>query len=98
MSTESSSSNSNSDSEDTFYLDETVNKDYLVKKDAEKIENPATRAFSASVDFRMTRAFDMSVEGSASMSARLRAVPPPIEFKEHILNNYTGGDETGGGS
>ena len=90
MVSETSNSNSNSDSENTYYLDETVNKDYQVKKDAENIENPATRAFSASVDFRMTRGFDMSVEGSASMSARLRAVPPPMEFKDHILNNYTG--------
>lgn len=82
----SASENSNTSSEDTILVDDTVNSDYYLKKDAETIQNPSSFAVSASVDFRTSRAHNLSMEGNASMSARLRSLPPPPEFKAYILS------------
>ncbi len=82
----SAKENNSSANENTIIIDDTVNSDYLLKKDAETIKNPSSFAVSAAVDFRTARAYNMSLEGSASMSARLRSLPPPPEFKAYILS------------
>lgn len=45
-------------------------------------------AFAASVDFRMSRQFEMSMEGNSSMSARLVALPAPDKFMDFLNSNY----------
>lgn len=61
-----------------------VDKEYFLQKDAEVLDNPGFIAFSGSLDARYQRQFEMSVEGSAAVSARLKAVPPPDKFLQHI--------------
>ena len=55
-----------------------------IKNLAEKNSSNKRFAASASVDIRIARQFEMSIEGSASMSARMVAVPPPAQFLTHI--------------
>jgi hypothetical protein len=43
-----------------------------------------TFAIGATIDVRYTRQFDMSMEGNASMSAKLKSVPPPEAFKAFV--------------
>ena len=45
-------------------------------------------AFGASVDFRMSRQFEMSMEGNSAMSARLVALPAPEKFIDFLNTNY----------
>lgn len=59
-----------------------------IKNLAEKNGSNKTFAASASVDFRYARQFEMSVEGSASMSAHMVAVPPPEAFTLHIATAF----------
>jgi hypothetical protein len=68
---------------------------YNNENETERIQNLATKnrsdrtfAAGASVDFRFSRQFEMSIEGSASMSARMVAVPPPEAFTLHIATVY----------
>ena len=44
----------------------------------------STFAISGSIDFRMSKQFEMSMEGNSSMSARLVAVPPPSAFLDEL--------------
>lgn len=59
-----------------------------IKNLAEKNNSNKTFAASASVDIRVARQFEMSIEGSASMSARMVAVPPPAQFTTHIATAF----------
>lgn len=68
---------------------------YNNENETERIQNLATKnrtdrtfAAGASVDFRFSRQFEMSVEGSASMSAHMVAVPPPEAFTLHIATAF----------
>jgi outer membrane protein OmpA-like peptidoglycan-associated protein len=68
---------------------------YNNENETERIKNLATKnrtnrtfAAGASVDFRFSRQFEMSVEGSASMSAHMVAVPPPEAFTLHIATAF----------
>ncbi|MDF3027628.1 MAG: OmpA family protein [Fluviicola sp.] len=45
-------------------------------------------AFGASVDFRMSRQFEMSMEGNSSMSARLVSLPAPDAFRAFLDRKY----------
>lgn len=44
----------------------------------------STFAISGSIDSRMSKQFEMSMEGNSSMSARLVAVPPPSAFLDEL--------------
>lgn len=73
---------------------------YNSENELERIKSLATKnnsnkrfAAGASVDFRMARQFEMSIEGSASMSARMVAVPPPEKFRLHIESAFNVEDE-----
>ncbi len=66
------------------------------KNEKSKISDAASKksqnnsfALGASVDFRMSRQFEMSMEGNAAMSARLVAVPAPQDFVGFLRTVYT---------
>jgi len=52
-------------------------------------------AFGASVDFRMSRQFEMSMEGNSAMSARLVSLPAPNRFLEFLDEKYGTGTTEG---
>lgn len=79
-----------SGSENTLLVDETVNSSSRLRNDAGASEEESTFAVGASVDFRMSRQFEMEVTGNASMSARLSSVPAPDAFTEHIRKTLNG--------
>lgn len=65
------------------------------KNEKSKISDAASKksqnnsfALGASVDFRMSRQFEMSMEGNAAMSARLVAVPAPQDFVGFLRTVY----------
>lgn len=75
--------------------EKTKTKDTFVTKDSGKSSKSSsskdkdtqgtnTTAMSASIDLRMSKQFEMSMEGNSSMSARLVAVPPPSAFLDEI--------------
>lgn len=49
-----------------------------------EVDGNRTFAVSGSIDFRTSRQFDMSVEGNASLAARMKSVPAPQEFLDYI--------------
>ena len=69
-----------------FLVDDTANSDYYMKKDAETIKNPSSLAVNVAVDVRTSKAYSISMDGTAAVSARLRALPPPPEFKAYIAS------------
>ena len=79
-----------SGTENTLLVDETVNSSSRLRNDAGASEEESTFAVGASVDFRMSRQFEMEVTGNSSMSARLSSVPPPDAFTEHIRKTLNG--------
>jgi outer membrane protein OmpA-like peptidoglycan-associated protein len=87
----SSSSTTQSESESTYFIDETINKKSKMKRDSEKIKNPGSIAFGANIDVRTARSMEVSMQGNSSMSARLRSVPPPDVFIEFIRSSFGGG-------
>jgi hypothetical protein len=74
------------ETQNTHYIANTVNRQSSVAESASSSDKNRTFALAASVDARYSRQFDMSVQGNASMSARLVAVPPPKAFEMIILN------------
>lgn len=81
---------SGTETENTHYISDTMNRQSSVADSASSADKNSTFALAASVDARYSRQFDMSVQGNASMSARLVAVPPPKAFELIILNGITG--------
>lgn len=77
------------ETENTYYISDTTTKNNKILEDASSLATDNTLAIGVSVDARYSRQFDMSVDGNASMSARIVAVPPPKQFTEHVLNNLT---------
>ena len=68
-------------------ISESITSKSILKKDMEKVENPRTVAISGAFDIRYTRQFDISMDGNASMSAHLVALPPPEALKTYLLDN-----------
>lgn len=75
--------------------EKTKTKDTFVTKDSGKSSQSASSkdkdtqganktAMSASIDLRMSKQFEMSVEGNSSMSARMVASPAPEAFIEYV--------------
>lgn len=89
MSKATSSSSGSTENESSYYFTETINRKHNLKKDAENIKNPSTLAVGASVDFRTSRQFEMSMEGNSSISARLKAIPPPDGLVDILRNGLT---------
>lgn len=79
------SSGSSTSSEDSkMVIGEIVTKESILKKNASSIKDPSHLALSGSVDFRFATQFNVSAEGNAAVSARLKAVPPPSGLIDYI--------------
>ena len=87
----SETSGVSTENQNTWMFDETKNKEYELKKDAEKIEDPSTFTAGASIDLRTSRQFDVTATGNASFMARLKSVPIPGRFQLHINQILNGG-------
>jgi hypothetical protein len=81
---------SGSETQNTHYIGENINRQSEIADSSSSADKNRTFALAASVDARYSRQFDMSVQGNASMSARLVAVPPPAAFTQIILNGISG--------
>jgi hypothetical protein len=77
---------SGTETENTHFIGKNTNSQSSVADSASSTDKNNTFALAASVDARYSRQFEMSVQGNASMSARLVAVPPPKAFELIILN------------
>lgn len=88
---QSTSENSN---ESSYLFSKTKNERSELSDNLTKKSENNSFALGASVDFRMSKQFEMSMEGNASMSARLVAVPAPQGFVTFIqqifINNNSG--------
>jgi OmpA family len=82
---------SGTETENTHFIGKNTNSQSSIADSASSTDKNNTFALAASVDARYSRQFDMSVQGNASMSARLVAVPPPKAFELIILNGITTG-------
>jgi hypothetical protein len=92
----SQSTNENS-SESSFISSKTKNEQSELSDNVTKNSKDSSFALGASVDFRMAKQFEMSMEGNASMSARLVAVPAPegfVIFIQNIFINNNSGSVT----
>ncbi len=75
-----------SEKESSFKISENISSKSILKKDTSKLDTQKSLAFTANIDVRYSRQFGMSMDGNASMSARLVAVPPPTAFLTHVTN------------
>lgn len=76
--------------QDSFMSTDTVNSQSKMNDNVKENSKNNSFAMNASLDLRMSKQFEMSMEGSASMSARLVAVPAPEAFIIHIKNPTSG--------
>ncbi|NJM78967.1 MAG: OmpA family protein [Flavobacterium sp.] len=77
-------------SDESLEIHKVINSQYFAKSDLTKIKDPKVTALSGSLDVRYARQFSMSVEGNASVSARMIAIPPPTGLEQYIAS-LTGG-------
>lgn len=73
--------------EDSVKIDEVFNQSSSIKNDVSNTDKSNSFAIGGSVDVRYARQFEMSMEGTASMSAKLVAVDAPDGFKEFVIKN-----------
>ncbi|MFK7749092.1 MAG: OmpA family protein [Kordia sp.] len=66
------------------YVGETQNEFSKLKKSQQDFQGDKSVAISGSLDVRYARQFSMSVEGNASVSARMISVPPPTALENYI--------------
>lgn len=71
-------------SNDTLQIHKVINSKYFAKSDIKSIKDPKVSAWSGSLDVRYARQFSMSVEGNASVAARMVAVPAPTGFENYV--------------
>ncbi|WP_298426315.1 OmpA family protein [uncultured Kordia sp.] len=74
-----------------IYVGETQNDLSKLKQSSQDFKGDRSVAISGSLDVRYARQFNMSVEGNASVSARMISVPPPTALENYIqsLTNNT---------
>lgn len=87
ISEEKNSSSSSNGSESSVIISDTVNSKSITTNEVNKANGGDTMAIGASLDVRYARQFEMSVEGNASMSAKMVALPPPEGFTQYIINS-----------
>jgi hypothetical protein len=80
------------ESQDSFLSTQNINSQNSSLSGFKDKSGSKTFAMSGGLDFRMAKQFEMSVEGTASMSARLVAIPAPDGFMGHITNIFISGD------
>ncbi|MEM6721261.1 MAG: hypothetical protein AAF611_18180 [Bacteroidota bacterium] len=66
------------------YVGETQNEFSKLKQSQKDFKGDRSLAISGSLDVRYARQFSMSVEGNASVSARMISVPPPTALENYI--------------
>lgn len=87
--TENSESDSNGSENQSSYLWAKTKNESAASSDSSTNSNQnSSFAFAASVDFRMSRQFEMSMEGNSSMSARLISLPAPDAFRAFLERKY----------
>lgn len=89
MKEESSSESTTTQSNSSYLLSKDVNELSRMKEDSEKLSNPSSIAVGGSIDFRYARQYELSMEGTASVSARLISLPAPAEFLDHVKDFLT---------
>jgi len=67
-----------------IYVGETTNDLTKLKKSSKDFKGDRSLAISGSLDVRSARQFGMSIEGNASVSARMISIPPPIGLENYI--------------
>lgn len=82
--TDQNKSESSEEKTDTFIATENKNTLNSTSNNSTEEKANSTFAISGSIDLRMSKQFEMSMEGNSSMSARLVAVPPPSAFLEQL--------------
>ncbi len=85
------SGSSGTENSTSFFAGKTKNQKSLLNEAIGSKAQNNSFALSASVDFRMSRQFEMSMEGNSSMSARMVAVPAPAGFTDFIDGVYNAG-------
>lgn len=73
--------------QDSILINEVFNQESASKREVSNSDTGSTVAIGGSVDVRYARQFEMSVEGNASMSAKMVALPPPEGFTQYIINS-----------
>lgn len=85
------SSSSGTEVSNSFLTSKTKNEKSVLNDSVNSKSQDSSFALGASVDFRMSRQFEMSMEGNAAMSARLVAVPAPQDFVGFLRTVYVNG-------
>lgn len=86
------SSSSGTEASNSFLTSKTKNEKSILNDSVSNKSQDSSFALGASVDFRMSRQFEMSMEGNAAMSARLVAVPAPQDFVGFLRTVYVSGE------
>jgi hypothetical protein len=86
------SSSEGTEDSSSFFSGKTKNQKSLLNEAASSRSQDSSFALGASVDFRMSRQFEMSMEGNSSMSARLVSVPAPSGFVDFLKDTYSTGE------
>ncbi|WP_294671638.1 hypothetical protein [uncultured Fluviicola sp.] len=86
------SSSSGTEVSNSFLTSKTKNEKSILNDSVSNRSQDSSFALGASVDFRMSRQFEMSMEGNAAMSARLVAVPAPQDFVGFLRTVYVSGE------
>ncbi|MDO6812294.1 OmpA family protein [Tenacibaculum soleae] len=90
----SSNTQNSSNNNDSLNIHKVINSEYFAKSDLKSIKDPKISALSGSLDVRYARQFGVSVEGNASVSARMISVPPPTGL-ENYIESLTGNTTSG---
>lgn len=84
----SESSSEGTEESTSFFSGKTKNQKSLLNDAVGSKSQNSSFALGASVDFRMSRQFEMSMEGNSSMSARLVSTPVPTAFLAKLKDIY----------
>ena len=91
---ENSESDTNGSENQSSYLwAKTQSESAATSESTNNSNQSSSFAFNASVDFRMSKQFEMSMEGNSAMSARLVALPAPDGFRAFLETKYGPGTE-----
>lgn len=88
-------SNDTTENQSSYLWGKSKNESSSLSDSLNNTSQNSSFAFGASVDFRMSRQFEMSIEGNSSMSARLVALPAPDAFRDFLEAKYGTGTTAG---
>ncbi|WP_341902629.1 hypothetical protein [Fluviicola taffensis] len=84
----SESESQGSENQSSYLWAKTKNESAAESESSNNSNQSSSFAMSASVDFRMSRQFEMSMEGNSAMSARLISLPAPDAFRAFLDRKY----------